>query len=456
MAGRTITTDGIGGLEALRIFGEVLAPACVSIDHPRFLSFVPSAPTEAATLFDLVVGAGGMFGGTWLESSGAVFAENEALRWLADLAGLPPSAGGVFVSGGSAANLSALVVARRRWRDAEPGREGQRPLIVTSTGAHSSVDAAARVMDADVVAVPADERGRATGDADAGRSRDAVGRRAPRGSPPSWPPPARRTSAWSTTWPASPSLAADLAPGTTSTPPTAAPRWPCRAPARCSTASSGRTASSSIRTSGSSPRSTAPRCSTGSRRSPGRRTPSTPSTSTWSPDRPDWNPSDYAYHLSRRARGLPFWFSLATHGTGGLPGGDRGDARPRSRRGRPRRRGRAHRARPRAGPVDRPVPAGRMVARPTTTPGATRALDDGLAFVVPDVVAGRDRAAVLLREPAHHARRRPGRSSTRWPDCSPEEGSAVPPRHELGQLAQRLPGVVRDGYRVRAPRAPGG
>ena len=33
-------------------------------------------------------------------------------------------------------------------------------------------------------------------------------------------------------------------------------------------------------------------------------------------DRPDeWNPSDYAYHLSRRARGLPFWFSLATHGT---------------------------------------------------------------------------------------------------------------------------------------------
>ena len=102
MAGHTITPEGIGGLEALRVFSEVLAPACVSIDHPRFLSFVPSAPTEAATLFDLVVGAGGMFGGTWLESSGAVFAENEALRWLADLAGLPASAGGVFVSGGSA------------------------------------------------------------------------------------------------------------------------------------------------------------------------------------------------------------------------------------------------------------------------------------------------------------------------------------------------------------------
>jgi glutamate/tyrosine decarboxylase-like PLP-dependent enzyme len=32
-------------------------------------------------------------------------------------------------------------------------------------------------------------------------------------------------------------------------------------------------------------------------------------------ERPDWNPSDYAFHLSRRARGLPFWFSLAAHGT---------------------------------------------------------------------------------------------------------------------------------------------
>jgi glutamate/tyrosine decarboxylase-like PLP-dependent enzyme len=29
----------------------------------------------------------------------------------------------------------------------------------------------------------------------------------------------------------------------------------------------------------------------------------------------DWNPSDYAFHLTRRARGLPLWYSLATHGT---------------------------------------------------------------------------------------------------------------------------------------------
>ncbi|HTT86197.1 MAG TPA: aspartate aminotransferase family protein, partial [Acidimicrobiales bacterium] len=32
------------------------------------------------------------------------------------------------------------------------------------------------------------------------------------------------------------------------------------------------------------------------------------------PDNPVWNPSDYAVHLTRRARGLPLWFSLAVYG----------------------------------------------------------------------------------------------------------------------------------------------
>ena len=71
----------------------MLAPACISVDHPRFLSFVPAAPTDASILFDLVVGASSIYGGSWLEGGGAVFAENEALRWIADLAGLPASAG---------------------------------------------------------------------------------------------------------------------------------------------------------------------------------------------------------------------------------------------------------------------------------------------------------------------------------------------------------------------------
>lgn len=161
--GATITEDGLGGEEALRMFAEVLAPACISIDHPRFLSFIPCAPTEASTLFDLVVGASSIFGGTWLEAAGAVHAENQALRWIADLAGLPPGAGGVFVQGGTLGNLSALVTARHAARAA--GRDAARWTVVTSDQAHSSIKTAAAVMDVDVVLLPSDPDGRMRGDA---------------------------------------------------------------------------------------------------------------------------------------------------------------------------------------------------------------------------------------------------------------------------------------------------
>jgi L-2,4-diaminobutyrate decarboxylase len=164
LAGPTITPDGIGGEEALRVFADVLAPACISVDHPRFLSFVPGAPTEASILFDLVVGASNIYGGSWLEGAGAIHAENEALRWIADLAGFPPSAGGVFVSGGTAGNLSALIAARWRWRHRADGEHDRtRGVIVASAGAHSSVVQAARAMDADVSLVAAGPRGEMTG-----------------------------------------------------------------------------------------------------------------------------------------------------------------------------------------------------------------------------------------------------------------------------------------------------
>ena len=146
-AGQTITPEGLGGVEVMRLFEEVLGPACLSIDHPRYLSFIPAAPTEAATLFDLIVSATSIYGGSWLEGSGAVYAENQTLRWLADLAGLPESAGGTFVSGGSIANLSALAVARTVWRDADPGREERRPIVLLSEAAHSSNASALQLLD---------------------------------------------------------------------------------------------------------------------------------------------------------------------------------------------------------------------------------------------------------------------------------------------------------------------
>lgn len=151
VAGQTITESGLGGESALRLFIDKLAPACISEDHPRYLAFVPTAPTDVSTLFDLVVGASNICASSWLEGSGAIYAENQALRWISDIAGFPAEAGGVFVSGGTAGNLSALVAARHDWRQKQPNHAAQRGLIISSRGAHASVQQAAHVMDADLI-----------------------------------------------------------------------------------------------------------------------------------------------------------------------------------------------------------------------------------------------------------------------------------------------------------------
>jgi glutamate/tyrosine decarboxylase-like PLP-dependent enzyme len=309
-AGSTITPEGVGGEEALRLWVEVLAPACISQDNPRALSFVPAAPTEAAVLFDLVVGASSIYAGSWLEGGGAVHAENEALRWLADLAGMPAGAGGCFVAGGSAGNLAALVAARHRAATARARPD--RWLVAASSEVHSSVTAAARVMDVDVLDVPADDDGRMTGDAldaaiaahehggdvfavvatagttNAGRIDDLAGSAAV----------CRRRGLW---------FHVDGAYG-----------------GAALVVPEARDGFAGIEHADSlvvdphkwlfSPFD----CAALVYRDP------TVARDVFAQhagylepiqERGDWNPSDYAFHLSRRARGLPFWFSLAAHGT---------------------------------------------------------------------------------------------------------------------------------------------
>ena len=161
--GNTITARGLGGHEALELFTSVLAKACISSDHPRNLAFIPSAPSEYANLFDLVVGASALYGGSWQEGAGAVFAENQALRWLSDLAGLPESAGGVFVQGGTVGNLSALVVARAEARKKHP--DATRWVIACSEESHSSIVAAANIMDVDVLKISTAADGKLMGSA---------------------------------------------------------------------------------------------------------------------------------------------------------------------------------------------------------------------------------------------------------------------------------------------------
>ena len=77
----------------LALYSEVLAPAVISCDSPRFLAFIPAAPTKASLLFDMIVSCASISGISWIEAAGAVHAENQALRFLSDLAGLPAARG---------------------------------------------------------------------------------------------------------------------------------------------------------------------------------------------------------------------------------------------------------------------------------------------------------------------------------------------------------------------------
>ena len=147
--------------QILGIYAAVLAPAVISADSPRFLGFIPSAPTKAALLFDMLVSCASIQGISWLEAAGAIHAENQVLRLIADRAGLPAQAGGCFVSGGSAGNLSALAVARevaRRkaaaGRDAGAGAAGARPRrVVVGADAHSSIINTLRILDMEALTV---------------------------------------------------------------------------------------------------------------------------------------------------------------------------------------------------------------------------------------------------------------------------------------------------------------
>jgi aromatic-L-amino-acid/L-tryptophan decarboxylase len=119
------------------VLRDVLAPG-LRIDHPRFFGFVPGPSNPVGVLADALVAGFGTFAGAWLGSPGAAMVESVVLDWLRDVCRLPQTTEGLFVSGGSAANLTALAVAL----DERAGSERARATVYVSDEAHSSVDRA--------------------------------------------------------------------------------------------------------------------------------------------------------------------------------------------------------------------------------------------------------------------------------------------------------------------------
>lgn len=294
-----MTVEGIGLERALALVSDVIVPASVALDGPRFLALIPAAPTLAAKAFDAVVGVHSFSGESWLEAAGPIAAENQVLRVLADAAGLPPGAGGCFVSGGSAGNLAALAVAR------DTGH-GIGSTVVVGDAAHASVARAAHLLGLRTRAVPSDARGRLTASALAGAldgtttavvasagttnagtidELDGIGALC------------RDRGVW---------LHVDAAYGGGALlAPSVRPRFAGVEHADSIVVDPHKWLFGPLD------------CGALLYRDPSRAVPTFRQEASYLEllhAEGAWNPSDYAFHLTRRARGLPLWFSLAVHG----------------------------------------------------------------------------------------------------------------------------------------------
>jgi aromatic-L-amino-acid decarboxylase len=133
------------------VFGSMM-----HVDHPRFFAFIPSPSNFVSVMADALAAGFNVFSGTWLESSGPTEVELVTVDWLRQLCGLPDTTGGLFVSGGSMANLTALAIAR----ETKLRNRIANAVVYCSDQTHSSVDRGLRVLGfkpAQIRKLPSDE-----------------------------------------------------------------------------------------------------------------------------------------------------------------------------------------------------------------------------------------------------------------------------------------------------------
>jgi glutamate/tyrosine decarboxylase-like PLP-dependent enzyme len=156
----SISDEGIGADKALALMRDVVGANCMNVSSPNVFAFIPSSATPASLAADVILTSMNAIGDWWLEGAGAIAAENQTLEWLCAEVGLGEQAGGVFVSGATPGNLAALAAARRWWRSEHREHARDRLAIACAQQAHSSIRMVASVLDCDVLIVDGDEYGR--------------------------------------------------------------------------------------------------------------------------------------------------------------------------------------------------------------------------------------------------------------------------------------------------------
>jgi glutamate/tyrosine decarboxylase-like PLP-dependent enzyme len=131
------------------------------VDHPRFFAYVPLPGNPVAPLADALASGHSVFAGTWQAAPGAAMVELVTLDWLRDLFGLPSTTAGIFVSGGSMANLAGLAVALHAAGEAERSEL----MLYASDETHNSIERAARLLGVRLRSIPTDTELRLDADA---------------------------------------------------------------------------------------------------------------------------------------------------------------------------------------------------------------------------------------------------------------------------------------------------
>lgn len=135
--------EGMDAKEVLDFVMKNVIPNSTVISHPKSYSFVPGPSNFISTMADSLATGFNIFSGGWVASPAAAELEIVTMNWLLKMFNFPvKKGGGIFTSGGSMANLTALVTARR----IKCGDDFSKAVIYLSDQAHSSNIKAIRVL----------------------------------------------------------------------------------------------------------------------------------------------------------------------------------------------------------------------------------------------------------------------------------------------------------------------
>lgn len=125
------------------LMGEFLGAMAKAREYagPGYLAYIPGGGLYTSALGEFLARSYNRFVGLWLQGPAAIAIEENVTRWLCDLFAFPPEAQGILTSGGSLANLSAVVTARH----AKLGEEFADGTYYVSEQAHASVTKAATI-----------------------------------------------------------------------------------------------------------------------------------------------------------------------------------------------------------------------------------------------------------------------------------------------------------------------